>query len=67
MANAKMKTHKGAKKRFKVSANGKVLFAKKGRRHLMSSKNAKRCRRLRAAGVSEGTDAANIKKQLPYA
>lgn len=67
MPSAKMKTHKGAKKRFKVTAKGKVLFAKKGRRHLLTSKSAKRKRGLRATGVAEGVLAANVKALLPYA
>jgi large subunit ribosomal protein L35 len=62
----KLKTHKGAKKRFKVTASGKVLFAKKGRRHILTSKSAKRKRHLRKTGVVEGTLAANVKKLLPY-
>ncbi len=63
----KMKTHKGTKKRFKVSANGKVIFSQKGKRHILTSKSPKRKRQLRKAGVVEGTLAANIKELLPYA
>ena len=63
----KVKTHKGAKKRFKISAKGKVLFAKKGRRHILTSKSTKRKRSLRKTGVIEGTWAANVKELLPYA
>lgn len=43
----KMKTHKGMKKRFKVSANGKVSHKRCGSSHLMSHKSGKRVRRLR--------------------
>jgi large subunit ribosomal protein L35 len=42
-----MKTHKGMKKRFKISANGKVSHKRCGSSHLMSHKNGKRVRRLR--------------------
>jgi large subunit ribosomal protein L35 len=42
-----MKTHKGMKKRFKVSANGKVQHKRCGSSHLMSHKSGKRVRRLR--------------------
>ncbi len=63
----KVKTHKGAKKRFKVTSGGKVLFSKKGRRHILTSKSAKRKRQLRNTGVAEGVLAANIKELLPYA
>ncbi len=43
----KMKTHKGMKKRFKVSANGKVTHKRCGSSHLNSHKSGKRIRRLR--------------------
>jgi large subunit ribosomal protein L35 len=43
----KLKTHKGMKKRFKVTANGKVLHKRCGSSHLMSHKSGKQVRRLR--------------------
>jgi large subunit ribosomal protein L35 len=43
----KMKTHKGMKKRFKISATGKVSHKRCGSSHLMSHKSGKRVRRLR--------------------
>ncbi len=43
----KLKTNKAAKKRFKVTATGKVLFRPAGHKHLMSSKSAKRRRHSR--------------------
>jgi len=43
----KLKTHKGMKKRFKISANGKVSHKRCGSSHLMSHKNGKQVRRLR--------------------
>ncbi len=47
----KLKTHKGVKKRFKVSANGKVSHKRCGSSHLMSHKSGKRVRRLRKKSV----------------
>lgn len=47
MPSVKAKTHKGAKKRFKVSANGKVSHKKCGSSHLMSHKSGKQVRKLR--------------------
>src|SRR4029079_8192683 len=47
MTMPKMKTHKGMKKRFKVSANGKVSHKRCGSSHLNSHKSGKRIRRLR--------------------
>ncbi len=58
----KVKTHKGAKKRFKVSAKGKVLHAKAGRRHLLTGKPSKRMRRLRKKGQIKGEQAKTIKQ-----
>jgi large subunit ribosomal protein L35 len=45
----KLKTHKGMKKRFKISATGKVSHKRAGSSHLMSHKSGKRVRRLRKA------------------
>jgi large subunit ribosomal protein L35 len=47
MARIKFKTHKGTKKRFRVSANGKVSHKRCGSSHLNSHKSGKRIRRLR--------------------
>jgi large subunit ribosomal protein L35 len=46
-AMPKLKTHKGMKKRFKISATGKVSHKRCGSSHLMSHKSGKRVRRLR--------------------
>lgn len=50
----KQKTHKGLSKRVKVTASGKVKYKHAGTGHLMSSKNAKRRRRI--SGTSTMTD-----------
>jgi large subunit ribosomal protein L35 len=47
----KLKTHKGIKKRFKVSATGKVSHKRCGSSHLMSHKNGKQVRRLRKKSI----------------
>ena len=47
----KLKTHKGMKKRFKVSATGKVSHKRAGSSHLNSHKSGKRIRRLRKAST----------------
>ncbi len=46
----KMKTHKGLKKRVKVTANGKVKHKRANSNHLMSGKSGNRCRSLRRPG-----------------
>lgn len=63
----KMKTHSATKKRFKITGSGKVAFQKSGRRHLLSSKNAKRRRSLRKQGILPASVENHIKKMLPYA
>ena len=50
----KLKTHKGMKKRFKVSANGKVSHKRCGSSHLMSHKSGKQVRRLRKKSTADG-------------
>ncbi len=47
----KLKTHKGMKKRFKISATGKVSHKRCGSSHLMSHKSGKRVRRLRKSST----------------
>ncbi len=51
----KQKTHKGLSKRVKVTANGKVKHKRAGRGHLMSTKNAKRRRRLSNSSTMKST------------
>lgn len=63
----KLKTHRGAAKRFKVTAGGKVLRGHSGKRHLTGAKLAGRMRRLRKNTRVHPSDAANVKRMLPYA
>jgi large subunit ribosomal protein L35 len=58
----KMKTKSGAKKRFKVTAGGKVLFAHRGKRHGMIKRTNKQIRQLRGTAVLFKTDGDNVKK-----
>ena len=58
----KMKTHRGAAKRFKKTGSGKVVRHKQGMGHLLSGKSRKRKRRLKLIAVVEGGQLANIKK-----
>ena len=61
----KMKTHKGMKKRFKISANGKVLHKRAGSSHLMSHKSGKQVRRLRKkAALTVTAEAKRIRFAL---
>ena len=60
----KMKTHSGAKKRFKLTAKGKVKARHAMRSHILGKKNAKRRRRLDAAMTLEAPDAKRAKELL---
>ena len=60
----KQKTHSGAKKRFRVSRNGKVLVRQKNRAHLLEKKSAARKRRLAGETVVAGPDAKKVKRLL---
>ncbi|MDZ7694071.1 MAG: 50S ribosomal protein L35 [Balneolaceae bacterium] len=62
----KMKTNSGAKKRFKITANGKVKRKKAGKRHILTKKRSKRKRKLGQATLVDDTQEKNIKKMLPY-
>jgi large subunit ribosomal protein L35 len=61
----KMKTHKGAKKRFKVTGTGKVRRYKAFKSHILTKKTSKRKRRLRQAGlVSTHGEEKRLKRLL---
>lgn len=63
----KMKSHRGAAKRFKVSKSGKVKFRRAYRAHLLTvCKTPKQKRQLRAGSYLCDADAKRIKKMLPY-
>ncbi len=62
----KMKSSRGAMKRFKVTATGKVKRRRGGKSHLLSSKGRKRKRRLRQAGLVSAQETKTIRKLIPY-
>lgn len=62
----KMKTHRGAAKRFKITKKGKVKRAKAYKSHILTKKSQKRKRNLRKAAIMPKGDAANMKRLLPY-
>lgn len=59
-----MRTHKGLKKRFKLTARGKVRYKQPGTGHLMSAKSGDRCRKLRRAAVLKGALPYRIRRAL---
>lgn len=60
----KAKTHSGAKKRFRVTKNGKVLHGRQNRAHLLEKKSSARKRRLAGKGELEGGDRLKVKRLL---
>jgi large subunit ribosomal protein L35 len=56
-----MKTHKGMKKRFKITASGKLRYKHPSGNHLMNSKNAKRRKRIGRPAIITGVYAEKIK------
>jgi large subunit ribosomal protein L35 len=61
-----IKTKKSVAKRFKITATGKVLRSRAGRRHLLQSKSAKRRRNLGKARLVSETDTYRITQNLPF-
>lgn len=62
----KIKTHSGAKKRFKLTKNGKVIRAHAFKSHILNKKNRKRKRGLRQTTVADKTNVAQVKRLIPY-
>ena len=62
----KLKTKSGAKKRFKLTATGKLKAGVAGKRHRLISHNAKYIRQNRGTTVISDADAKTIKKWAPY-
>jgi large subunit ribosomal protein L35 len=62
----KLKTHKGAAKRFRVTATGKVKRGHSHARHILTKKDAKRKRQLDIDVTLAPADAKVVRKMLPY-
>jgi large subunit ribosomal protein L35 len=62
----KIKTHRGAAKRFSVTKNGKIKRAKAFKRHILNGKSRKRKRDLRHATYVDETVEKVIKQLIPY-
>jgi len=61
----KMKTHRGAAKRFKKTGTGKVKRAHSNRRHILTKKARKRKRHLRKSALVSGADTLRVRLMLP--
>ena len=63
----KLKSKRGAVKRFKLTGGGKVKRSKAYASHLLSGKTTKRKRKLRKSVVVDKRDSRNVKRLIPYA
>ena len=61
----KIKTHRGAAKRFKKSAGGKFLRSKAFKQHILTSKTRSRKRGLKGTVVAAPADQAKLRRMLP--
>ncbi|MCY4488283.1 MAG: 50S ribosomal protein L35 [Deltaproteobacteria bacterium] len=62
----KIKTNRGAAKRFKVSKSGKIMRRRGFTSHILSTKSRKRKRRLRQAASVSGYETKSMRRLIPY-
>ncbi len=62
----KMKTNRGAAKRFKATASGKLKRSKAYTSHILTSKSTKQKRGLRKSGLVDASDHKGMRRILPY-
>ncbi|MCS6874096.1 MAG: 50S ribosomal protein L35 [Pyrinomonadaceae bacterium] len=62
----KLKTHKGAAKRFRITANGKIKRGHSHARHILTKKSPKRKRKLDIDALVDKADLRRVEEMLPY-
>ena len=62
----KLKTHRGAAKRFKKTGTGKIVRSKAFKQHILTSKSAKRRRDLRGTTIVDAADVPRVERMIPY-
>jgi large subunit ribosomal protein L35 len=62
----KMKTHRGAAKRFRKTGTGKIVRSHSNRRHILTKKSMARKRRLRKQVIVDPADVKRLNQLLPY-
>ena len=62
----KIKTHRGAAKRFSFTKSGKIKRGKAYKSHILTKKTTKRTRNLRKAAYLTSTEGKTMKKLIPY-
>ncbi len=66
MGKQKLKSHRGAAKRFRRTGTGKLVRRKAGRRHILTSKRRDRKRRLKGTALVDKTSTQALSRMLPY-
>ncbi|MCS7151291.1 MAG: 50S ribosomal protein L35 [Endomicrobia bacterium] len=66
MVKQKLKSHSGAKKRFRFTSSGKIKYKKAGGRHLLIGMTSGRSRRLAKCDVLDKSNVKDVKLKLPY-
>lgn len=61
----KMKTHRGAAKRFKRTSSGKIVRSRANKQHILTKKSAKRKRGLRKDALVAAVDEKRVKQMVP--
>jgi large subunit ribosomal protein L35 len=62
----KMKSHRGAAKRFRKTGTGKLRFQKRNKRHILTKMSSKRKRHLREVGEVSSADMKRVRQLVPY-
>jgi large subunit ribosomal protein L35 len=62
----KIKTNRGAAKRFKTTGKGKIVRSKAFGNHILTKKTTKRKRTLRKSSVVDGANTKNVRRLIPY-
>ena len=62
----KLKSHRGAAKRFKKTGTGKFLRGKAFKRHILTSKPTRRKRAARGTEVVDASDVKKLRRMMPY-
>lgn len=62
----KMKTHRGAAKRFKKTGTGKLSRSRNNKQHILTKKSPKRKRNLRKSALVAAVDEKRVHQMLPY-
>jgi large subunit ribosomal protein L35 len=63
----KMKTNRGAAKRFKTTGSGKIVRNKAYSSHILTKKSTKRKRNLRKSGLVDSANLRQVSRLIPYA